>query len=409
MLKVLTTWAGDHYHVFLIVWSTFVFLTLMTGALLILRRFAARARPDQIIDDLDKQKLATEIHDEVLRLVDLRDRLWPGFAGHDVGAQRTATLAEGLGAVSGTSPGIDDAEKSRLVHQIQTLEAKIQDLSSQAATAVAAVGSGGASAEIQAQLKIKESELEQAKQHRFALEKRISEIEAALAEYELFEEDLSDVKRYKTENEELRRKLKGPDAGGSTVAVAAAVASSAGVIAQSSQQVKSKQVQPDENDRILSSASPTEPNMDLDHDAKRDEPGMGLGGVVTSESPTEPDLGALLDSNRERPLQEPRVNTGTQTISSDAELDNLFSKLEAHTLTSDKTDIFEDNSTQAGSEIAVSAPYASEHIPSDPTFDATEENAEALVESMDGDSENADQLVAEFEKLLKEDVGGSRS
>jgi len=189
-------------------------LAILVGGFLILRRVSRRPPLDsQILEE--KEKLAAEIHTEILRLRDLRDRLFDGFGEaaektfHSKPQQQTPLV--------GANDGAREAElvklNAELMKTTEELRAKITSLEAALAAAPKTlVPVAAADAMTPAKLdEIKKEIAEIVKAEmgeKITLqETTIKDLSTRLEEYEIFEEELAQIKKYKSENEVLKQQV----------------------------------------------------------------------------------------------------------------------------------------------------------------------------------------------------------
>ena len=192
-------------------------LAILVGGFLVLRRFFTK-QAFEGDSAVDHERIAKEINQEILRLEELRNRIFPSSA-----TSRAVSLGDPAPAVAVVDGAVDSATLAKFEEQNKASAAKLKDLETQLARAredaakaiaEAAVGSSTASApaaaagpseaEIQARIDAANQSISAEK---IELSTKVSQLEKVLAEYRIFEEDFALVKRYKTENEKLKKQL----------------------------------------------------------------------------------------------------------------------------------------------------------------------------------------------------------
>jgi|GEM_PF-2347814 len=200
-------------------------LAILVAVLLVIRRISRRDPIAQM--EPDKERIAAEIHQEILRLRALRDRLVPGFAGEPMEAIPATAISPGAPVVASTpaeptlgpvpvSPAsglsaadIEAAEKRGEGRSEVKFQAQIADLEAKLAAALAASpapagASGGANPE---EIEKHRKAAAEAQTQAQALSEKVGALEKVLAEYQIFEEDFALVKKYKEENDRLRQQI----------------------------------------------------------------------------------------------------------------------------------------------------------------------------------------------------------
>ncbi len=229
-------------------------LAIFVGVLLVLRRLWRRERgPGERIQDPDQ--LAAEIHEEILRMEDLRNRLDPSYSllGHDVSARPVSKKllssaesensedgevelasppgAETKGDDDGDAPKVKDKtikqsappseeylniavkkatselnkEITELNAQIAKLKEQNEEAKAQAAASGAAAGEGDWAGESGGSSESTKADSE--------LQKEVQVLTSKLEDYQAFEDELALVKTYKDEVEKLRARIKEIESG----------------------------------------------------------------------------------------------------------------------------------------------------------------------------------------------------
>lgn len=191
-------------------------LILLVGVLIVLMSFVLlrgvikKANFDSGDAKYDHEQIASEIETEIGRLEDLRQRLNPNAVAlkaeprlHD---SQTATASAAAGGAAPSEAQINALVEERVKTQLQELQTQLATTQgelkkAQEAAASAGPGATGGNAE---ELTAAKAEIEKEK---LALQEKVGHLEKVLAEYQIFEEDFALVKKYKAENEQLRKQL----------------------------------------------------------------------------------------------------------------------------------------------------------------------------------------------------------
>jgi len=229
-------------HMSLIVGAlVFMFgLAIFVGVLMVLRRLWSRELgPGERIQD--PEQLAAELHEEIIRLEELRDRLDPSYSllGHDVSARPIkkklasqeaeeepgAELESELAAVPGKTARSDDEElggevlpktnaasdkpsedyikvaikqaTAELNKEITELNAQVKKMKAEAASVVAGEADGASADEVMAGGAVTDEKLA----------REVIELKTKLEDYQAFEDELALVKTYKEELEKLKARI----------------------------------------------------------------------------------------------------------------------------------------------------------------------------------------------------------
>jgi hypothetical protein len=174
-------------------------LVLIAGFLILIRR-AMNKTPFEGDPAYAREKIAFELTSEINRLRGLRNRIHPGFEAE----------AEGGGAVV-TAP-VDTAAleaeiAKRFEDKFAAQQARIEELEKLLAEARAAGPADGASAAAGAGDGLSDEARAALERDKAALNDKVGVLEKTLLEYQIFEQDIALVKKYKAENEELRKQL----------------------------------------------------------------------------------------------------------------------------------------------------------------------------------------------------------
>ena len=348
--------------------------TILIGSMILIRRSLSKKTPGQSSPE-DFDRIATELDGEIRRLSDLRNRLDPKFSD-SLNSRHAPELGDlNLNENSGPSPTVHgsgpSSETATLIASLNESRERIKLLELELAanktqTANVAPGSGPAidlsavedqhKAEVNA---IKDRHTAQAKE----LNTKIANLETALSDYKIFEEDLSQVKRYKRENDKLAAMLK--EAGIEWIPDPALAAAAAGK-------------PPPEVRPLLTDAQMLNEIME------------------SAESVEKSSVPPATESTGEPASAEPMVTMAAKTDVSKTEIDTLFDDLmNSSSIGQSASDSNPEPATPIAAEpTSQTAAATGPSTESPPTVDS--DRAEALAES----AANDDDLMAEFEKLL---------
>jgi hypothetical protein len=199
-------------------------LAIFVGAMLIIRRLWRREPVDGGLIQ-DREKLAAEIHEEVLRLQDLRNRLDSSYIieGKDISASpvprmlgtqtvqepSTGTSAAAVSGAGATANALSQIELESKIHEsTQHLTKEISVLTDKLSRAEEKLKNSGTAAAPAADNSAILAEQQ-------ATKMELQELKEKLEDYQAFEDEIALVKQYKTENERLKALLA---AGGGAVA-----------------------------------------------------------------------------------------------------------------------------------------------------------------------------------------------
>lgn len=185
-------------------------LAVLVGSILLIKRILGRP---VLSGDAryDKEKIAREIDVEIDRLEDLRHRILPGER-----VRKVAGDAAGPAVIDPNSPEVEALFEERYRQKTEALKAdferRLQELS--AASEAGKNSDAGLEEKIKALESSKESELGQLRRELESSQKitresveRTKHLENVVADYQIFEEDLAFIKKYKSENEALMQKI----------------------------------------------------------------------------------------------------------------------------------------------------------------------------------------------------------
>lgn len=203
---------------------------ILVGGFLIIRRLSRRPPMDgQMMEE--KEKLAGEIHAEILRLQELRDRLFDGFSDSNattfsskmsqqspiVGTAANSSAAQALAATAAAAGHGPTANEAELAKNNEQLKLQIETLKKEMALLQAGAPAGALAPDKIEELresikKTLEPELSEkfraeAKEKLNSQETTIKDLRNRLEEYEIFEEELAQIKKYKIENEQLKQQV----------------------------------------------------------------------------------------------------------------------------------------------------------------------------------------------------------
>lgn len=189
-----------------VIFAEFVLLGIATlvGAVLLIRHIL-REEPLEGDPAYTKEKIAWELTQEIERLKELRTRIHPAFATPKEEVAAPATTAEPAVALTPDERAkLEKDLEAKFTEKIEGLEKQNKELAenlekakSEQPAAAAAPASDGASTEA----------LIEAQKDAQVLKQKVEVLEKTLTEYQIFENDIALVKKYKTENEELRKQL----------------------------------------------------------------------------------------------------------------------------------------------------------------------------------------------------------
>ncbi|HVJ64433.1 MAG TPA: hypothetical protein VM901_04185 [Bdellovibrionota bacterium] len=351
-------------------------VAITVGVIILLRRQATK---DQMtgVGDIDYPKIASQIQREIVRLQELRDRIYPEGAA-DAAIEEASRPAVGSG-VQGASLASMSAEDLRDLPEVQKiLSGEIEKLQAKHAEALAAASSAaagpGASEVAQQEIVGLKAEIEKLRKQAAAapaagadegfkkLEGEVKELKDRLQEYEIFEEDLSRVKELSRENEELKKQLAALKAGGAVAATSATAAVASSAVAEKAE----------------IAAAVTEA-VAQSSETVRDASLSAGGASEAEESVDEGAIEAAIEAGATTILAAGGESEETSADSVTAEFEKLLS----------------------GGATSAPAPSAAAEVPKD--FE-TEKVAEEPGISAAGDADSTvvpgDDLMAEFEKLL---------
>jgi hypothetical protein len=178
--------------------------TVLVGCIWWLRRHFQK-QPFEGMSQFDHEKIAHEIQDEIMRLRELRNRIYPAAQATDesndllLSAPRESAAPDP--AVTIDNAALEAKIAADYETRIQKLNARITELEGELkakneATTPAPASSG--------QLEQLQKEFHK---DREVLKEQVVHLEKVLAEYKIFEEDFALARRYKAENDQLRKQL----------------------------------------------------------------------------------------------------------------------------------------------------------------------------------------------------------
>lgn len=194
-------------------------LALLCAAILVgIGIFLSRVLRKQSIEgdpNYTKERIAIEIHAEITRLRDLRDRIHPGFA-KDAEAGGPAQVVTVTQPMTAEAKAALEAEiEKKFKEELDYLRNKNTELEAAAKAAPAAAPADGTAApapaagtqEMADALANAAKEKGVVEEEAKTLKAKVEVLEKTLTEYQIFENDIALVKKYKAENEELRKQL----------------------------------------------------------------------------------------------------------------------------------------------------------------------------------------------------------
>ena len=192
--------------------------------LIIIKRVRSRSIPGDLMMDADM--IAGEISQEISRLHNLRKRLSSKFheqiggdpgiqaAAHAGGPEVTSAMGDGTMMLSGDAKDLEQQIEARYLDTVTDLKNQIQKAEQEKAELVQKMEMLGGDARNDAPKIENDGALKDATESKAKLEaekaeakEKILHLERVISEYRLFEEDFALVKRYKVENERLKKQL----------------------------------------------------------------------------------------------------------------------------------------------------------------------------------------------------------
>lgn len=195
-------------------------LAVLVGCVLVIKRLLGR--PTFAGDpSYDYEKIAREMDTEIERLEELRNRILPGERhSHGPG------VGGGLSVAAVEQKYQDQMEAMRIEFERKIEQLSLSGVGAGAANASAGSGDSPSPEQVQAQVneavqaktqeleqqKLREleslkKELDQLKKSEQQTTERAKHLESVVADYQIFEEDLAFIKKYKSENEAMARRL----------------------------------------------------------------------------------------------------------------------------------------------------------------------------------------------------------
>lgn len=183
-----------------------VCMTLLMGCVLVVRR--AFTKQDFEGDpQYDNHKVAKEIHEEIQRLSDLRNRLDPSYQKLIQAMSAESAVQSELNepGVGGAASMSEDEKKALEAILRAEFEKEISQLKADLEAAQkSTVSTAAPEPKVEEALNKQRFEMNQESEK---LRGQVGHLERMLSEYRLFEDDFAQVKKLKLENEELRRLL----------------------------------------------------------------------------------------------------------------------------------------------------------------------------------------------------------
>jgi hypothetical protein len=179
--------------------------TVLVGCIWWLRRHFQK-QPFEGMSQFDHEKIAHEIQDEIIRLRELRNRIYPlGQTPVEDDDKFLSTPREPSAPVN-TVPVDTSALEAKFAADF---EARAQQLNSRIAELEAELEATKESKAVPAPASSGQLEQLQKEFHkdREVLKEQVVHLEKVLAEYKIFEEDFALARRYKAENDQLRKQL----------------------------------------------------------------------------------------------------------------------------------------------------------------------------------------------------------
>jgi hypothetical protein len=199
-------------------------LALMLGGYIFLRYYFKK-RPFDGDPAIESKEIALQIQAEITRLTELRNRVAPGLAGSFsssgpsvVTATTPSTSIQSEGESTSTDPNsiqkIQDLEAAHKL-QIEEFNKKIASLEAELSTPKTARISGTPAGDSNnvtiagvdpGNKDVQKLKLEFEKE-KSTLTSQVTHLETVISEYKIFEEDFALVKKYKSENDDLKNQI----------------------------------------------------------------------------------------------------------------------------------------------------------------------------------------------------------
>jgi len=212
---------SPYFSSLVVVQMVLICVTLLIGIYMILKRFLGKDAT--AASNMDGEQIAYEITEEMMRLAQLRSKIFPsaGKVPADFHTQNMHAAVPVSALANASSPAVDGAQLAAFQAQMQAYEIKIKQLESEASAnqqalaqaQSAATQSGGSvdPSKIQAEVDRIVNPLNKEKED---LSHKLAHLEKVVSEYRIFEEDFALVKKYKSENEKLKAQLANVSVGG---------------------------------------------------------------------------------------------------------------------------------------------------------------------------------------------------
>ncbi len=339
-------------------------LAILVGGFLLLRRLARKAPIEtQILEE--KEKLAAEIHEEILRLKELRDRLFEG--GFDDANEPSVGPR-----IQQTVTKTEIRDNPELLKKNQELEKTIEALKKEmAALKASKVGATTLPDEAKESIR-KEVETELRAKLEVEMGQKVTQQQATiqdlsnrLEEYEIFEDELAQIKKYKEENNRLKEQVTGTGASAEPFSeddIAKLFSEMTSADGPQTKKAESVEAAPVETKVSAEEAAPVEELAATPLEEKKVE-----------EAPAE---------NVEQ------AGSPAQEVSTDDNLDKELEQLLGAEKIEPQTEVEEKASPPPG--------FEAENVADEPAVSVDTENAEAM--AVLGADE--DELMKEFEKVL---------
>ncbi len=192
-------------HLIYLLYAEIALLSLLVaGAAFILLRRILKKPGLEGDPKYDYEQIAGEIEHEIGRLEDLRKRLHPNAPA----MRLEPRLNDGAAPAPSGAPVDTSAIEAKYSVEIDSLKKELQNAQGDLAKAKEA-----ASANPQVSPEEVAKATEAIQKEKNEIQEKVGHLEKVLSEYQIFEEDFALVKKYKSENEQLRKQLESIAAG----------------------------------------------------------------------------------------------------------------------------------------------------------------------------------------------------
>jgi hypothetical protein len=214
-----------HIQYFILGYMALIVVVLLLGAVLFLRNYF-RKRPFDGDPAIESKEIALQIQAEITRLTDLRNRVAPDLAntfsstGPVVITVAAASTAEQSPPAANAAANPDASHSVKITElenkhktEVAELQKKMGLLEAELAAAKLAGPPPGSTVGDANQVTVAAApeEIQKMKQEiekeKETLTTQVTHLETVISEYKIFEEDFALVKRYKTENDDLKNQI----------------------------------------------------------------------------------------------------------------------------------------------------------------------------------------------------------